>query len=81
MDGLYMSEELERQTFALKAAKRFAQEPKCFTFTDGDIKPGVWFAVRWGLDEDGVVCFKISEDSPIVNYYRLVGQFITPEAM
>jgi hypothetical protein len=72
MQGLHMSEEIERQEFAKKAADWFAKEPKCFTFTDGEIVAGCWFAVRWGLGEDCVVVFKIDEDSPVVNYHQLI---------
>lgn len=48
--------------FVEKAAKRFADDPKMHTFTEGDIEPGVLFAMRWGFLDRSVLVFKLSDD-------------------
>lgn len=59
--------------FANRAATHFADHPDDTTFTDALIKPGVLFAVRWGLAKDVVVfrVFRVGEDEP-VNYRHIV---------
>ena len=65
----------EREAFAHDAARAFAENPQFSTFTRGDIEPGTWFAVRWGMNEDCVVVFKIDEDTPPANYMNLVREY------
>lgn len=66
-----LSEELERSGFANRAAIYFANHPEKTSYTDGNIKPEAWFGLRFGLDNDCVVVFKVGEDEP-VNYQNLV---------
>ena len=73
MRGVWPHEQDEERAFADKAAKHFAQNPGHFTY-GGDVKPGDMLALRWGLDNDGVVVLKLSEDYTPVNYYGLITQ-------
>lgn len=74
MRCVYMETERERQAFAERAARCFAANPDCWTFSDGDgPMPGEWFALRWGLGDDCVVVFKVGDDEP-VNYGQLIRQ-------
>ena len=57
-----LSTERERILFADRAAAYFNEHPESHTFTDGDVKPGVLFAIRWAFPkptqikfEDGIV--------------------------
>lgn len=63
---VYMSDERERQAFAERAAAKFAADPKLRTYTDGDVEPDAWFAVRWGLHDRAVMVFKIGDVPPVV---------------
>jgi hypothetical protein len=72
MESIYLSERVEKDEFAKRAAKYFAENQECRTYTDEEIKSGCYFAVRWGLGEDGVVVFKIDEYTHPVNYMELV---------
>lgn len=42
-----LSSDRERIAFAERAAAYFNEHPDCMTFTDGECKVGVLFAVRW----------------------------------
>lgn len=64
-------EELERLAFAKKAAAAFVADSRLATFSSNGPVRGEYFALRWGLGEDCVLVFKISEDAPIVNYQQL----------
>lgn len=66
----YLAEEQERLDFAFRAAQHFARNPDHATFTAGAIEPGAWFAVRWGMGNDCVLTFRISEEHPVTNYQQ-----------
>lgn len=68
-----MRDEIERQTFALKAAKHFAENPRHMSFSDEepDLAPGSWLALRWGLGNDCVLVLRIGDEMP-VNYGQLI---------
>ena len=70
-----MSEEEDRQAFARRAAAWFVAHPKDRTYTDGEVRPGKWFASKWGLDENGVVVFKIDSEHGVTNYQELMKEF------
>jgi hypothetical protein len=66
-------DEIEAElAFAKKAAKCFAENESVTTYTESDIVPGCFFAIRWGLDRDCVVVFKVAEDCIPTNYSNLV---------
>lgn len=67
------SEEEERLLFAQEAAKCFESRPEVRTFTNsGNIDQGELFAVRWGMDADCVVVFKVDEYIEPINYQNIV---------
>lgn len=72
MIHINLNEQEERKEFALAAAAHFAKEPKHTTYTEGRIKVGELFAVRWGLMEDCVLTFRISEDTPVEVYEQVI---------
>ena len=74
MRMVYIENDREQQDFAERAAKKFAEDPKIVTYTDKEIEPGCFFAVRWGLGEDCVVVLKIDEFHVPTNYQNLVGK-------
>lgn len=63
---VYMSEERERQAFAERAAAKFSADAKLWTYTDADVEPDEWFAVRWGLHDRAVLVFKVGDVPPVV---------------
>ncbi|MCM2973802.1 hypothetical protein [Larsenimonas suaedae] len=60
--------------FVQKAAKHFAEHPEHTTFTDGDVKPGVPLALRWGMGDDCVLVVWISEEGEVVNYQGAISE-------
>jgi hypothetical protein len=65
-------EELERLEFARKAAAHFAEHPEHCSYTLGDIVPGVFLALRWGLDKDCVLVLKLDEYERPVNFQNII---------
>ena len=63
----------DERTFAEKAAKCFAANPKCYSFSDPrELTAGGYLALRWGMGEDCVVVVKLDEYHEPVNYVQLV---------
>lgn len=56
------TEERELLVFIGRASKHFAEHREHSSFTDSEIEPGCFFGVRWGLGDDCVLVFKISEE-------------------
>jgi len=71
MEMTYMHERQENDAFAERAAEHFKNNPSHYTFTDGEIEAGAHFALRFGMGDDCVVIFKISDENPI-NYQNLI---------
>jgi hypothetical protein len=44
---VFTHREKENEAFAAKAADWFKNNPKCYTYAEGDPKPGCLFAIRW----------------------------------
>lgn len=65
-------EEIARAEFAKVAAVQFAKDAGMHTWSDSDLVPGCLLAMRWGLGGDGVLVMRIDENTPIVNYQKLV---------
>lgn len=65
----------EREEFARRAAVHFAENSKLYTYTDGNIEPGCWFALRFGLGNDCVVVFKLDEFDEPTNYQQLIREY------
>ena len=72
MKGYPMSFETERQEFAKRAAACFAKDPRKWTYTDGDIREGCLFAMRFGLGNDCVVVFRLDPEYEPVNYFYAI---------
>lgn len=72
MKHIYLSARKEEEEFVLKAAKHFKENPDNYTFTENEIETGCWFAVRWGLDRNGVVVFKLDEYFEPTNYMEVI---------
>ena len=75
MRTVYPTEVEGELAFAHKAAAHFAREPKHSTYTDGDIEPGCFLAIRWGLCEDCVVVVKLDDAHVPTNYAEITRQF------
>lgn len=62
MKALYLCEEDKKLSFVREAANFFASNPTKRSYTSRNITPGDFFALRWGLGEDCILIFKLSED-------------------
>lgn len=56
--------------FVKKTSEFFHKNPHCSTY--GDVEPGSWFAVKWGMDNDCILVFKIDPDEEIENYCHVI---------
>ena len=56
--------------FATKAARHFEANPTHQSF--GDIAPGNWLALRWGLGDDCVLVIKQHESEQAANYQQII---------
>lgn len=79
MRQVQITELTEEIAFAEKAARVFAESPTLVTYTETDIVPGCFFAVRWGLGEDCVVVLKLDDDHIPTNYAQLIRRFQAPK--
>lgn len=77
--AVYIEDLEAEQAFARRAAAYFADHPETRTFADAEIKPGCFFAVRWGLGEDCVVVLKLDEQHVPTNYMQLVRTVTGPK--
>lgn len=76
MINIYICADNAKKAFALEAAKAFAENDKLTTYSDsGTIEKGEYFAIRWGLDRNCVVVFKIDEFEEPINYMELITTF------
>jgi len=72
MKHIYLSEEDEKTEFAIEAAVHFSINPEHSTYTKEDIDSNAWFAMRYGLDNDCVVVFKISDAVEPTNFMEII---------
>jgi hypothetical protein len=73
MKMVYWSDLEEEMAFAQRAAKHFAEHPEHSSF--GDLKPGSFLALRWGIGNDCVVILKLDEHFEPTNYQQLIRKF------
>ena len=59
-----------RAEFIEKAAARFQEDPAIATY--GEIEPGSYFAIRWGMDSDCVMVFKLDPDFECEIYGQVI---------
>lgn len=62
--------ETARMEFAQAAARHFESNPKHWSF--GDIGPGNFLALRWGLGDDCVLVIRQHDDEEPVNFQQIV---------
>jgi hypothetical protein len=65
-----LDEEAKLTAFAVAAAKQFAFHSELASF--GDIKPGAYLALRWGLGNDCVLVLKLDPDFQPVNFQQAI---------
>jgi hypothetical protein len=58
--------------FAERAAVHFAANRDHSTF--GNIKPGIYLAIRWGLGDDCVLVLKLDEDFDPIIFANIIKQ-------
>lgn len=61
MRQVHEADILEELEFARRAAERFAADPELYSYTEKDIVPGAFLALRWGLGKDCVAVLKLDE--------------------
>ena len=67
MNYVHAHEFLAIQDFITAAKLHFEANPKNNSFYSSEIKAGCYFAMRWGLDKDSILVFKLSDDmEPLV---------------
>ena len=62
--------ETEKLEFAKRAARHFEENKNHWSY--GDIGPGNWLALRWGLGDDCVLVIKQDENEVAVNYGQAI---------
>lgn len=60
--------ESEVNEFAKHAQAKFMSNQLLYSFTDGDVAPGVLFAIRWGLSDRCILVFRLDENFYPVNF-------------
>ena len=50
MRTVNVQQQEEEADFAKRACRAFAENPKIYTFTDGDVKAGELLAIRWNTN-------------------------------
>ena len=75
MRMVYMDQERDCHSFAIRAAIHFSDHKEHFTYTDGDIEPGCLFAMRYGLGDDCVVVLKLDCEFVPVNFQQLIREY------
>ena len=66
MRQIHIPNYLEEFAFATEAAEAFKINPQLRTYTrSGKVREDEMFAVRWGMDDDCVLCFRVGSE-PII---------------
>lgn len=56
--------------FAKKAAEYMEKSPRTTTF--GDLEPGTFLAIRWGLGDDCLLVVKLDDDFHPLNFQQAI---------
>jgi hypothetical protein len=56
--------------FAKKAAEYMGNDSRVHTF--GDVEPGTFLAIRWGLGDDCLMVVKLDEDFQPINFQQAI---------
>jgi len=70
--------ETARMDFAKKAAAHFAANPKHWSF--GEIAPGEYLALRWGMGDDCVLVIRQHYEEEAVNFQQIIRE-VAPAAI
>lgn len=70
MRGTNLTDEEEVIVFVRKAAKHFEENKSHSSFSD--LEKGGLFALRYGLCDDCIVVFRISDDFEPVNFHQII---------
>ena len=73
MRMIRMEEENKIREFVINAAKDFSKNKEHRTYTNSEIEQGCLFALRFGLDNDCIVIFKLDECFEPINYQQIIG--------
>jgi hypothetical protein len=73
-----LSKEQDAAAFARKAALDFSENPKHYTFSEGDPKPGELFAIRWNSFTVLVVRLDESMEPACYPTHDLIGKDLRP---
>lgn len=72
MRTVKVEEEMEQIRFSERAARYFALHPECQSFSDIDLSPRCFLALRWGLDDDCVLVIKLDAHFEPTNYQNII---------
>ena len=67
-----VEEEMEQIRFAERAARYFALHTECYSFSDVDLSPGCFLALRGGVDKNCVMVVKIDDKFEPTNYQNII---------
>ena len=67
-----LSERKEKDQFAERAARYLKENPEKYSYTDGEIKQGEYFGIRFGMGNDCVVVFLIGDE--VLNYQQILDE-------
>ena len=56
--------------FVKQAVKRFGESPGLATF--GDVRPGEYLALRWGMGEDCVLVIRLDKNFEPINFHQAI---------
>jgi hypothetical protein len=71
MRMVHLHEIEDQNNFARRAASHFRENENHWSYTDGDIKEGALFALRFGMARDCVLIFEIGSEP--INYQNIIG--------
>ena len=63
---MVMMDEIE--AFASRASEHFKKNHNHWTYTDGEIEQGQYFALCFGFERDRVLVFRVDERTPVMNF-------------
>lgn len=72
MRQYYQYKEDEKLTFANEAKVYFESHPESITYGKEGPQQGKFYALRWGMDQNCILVFKIDEYDEIVNYCEFI---------
>jgi hypothetical protein len=65
-------DEQDKLNFAKEAAEHFVEHSNHWTYTNEYPAAGCWFAVKWGMDSDCVLIFKLDKNITPIIYTQIM---------